>query len=607
MKVKVTLMSAEEPEMRRLSLLDNYDFVEFKKKVSELFNKTDTELLFHWKDSEDDMITMSSEEEFQEALKSVSDGLLRVFLKKVNDCINGFKEGNADHENSDFRMNMDSDTDVRPSVWGRRLGRRGKGCGLGWRSFDASPARRWGRHQPACSEKRGWRRMRRALKLSEGLDKPKHGCQRFRRREARQHGDRCDWMSSNVFPEGGVDEYCRTDRSTGCRMTRRWQRPLSATTGGCRWSRMRKRENIHQMTKNRKRCRRANSAPPARFHADDERHSRRGRRLYGRSGQTRRCRSASLPPRGRSSEYSAGCCRRRFGHPKRTFLIKLKVKNAQFRGCSSDDESGNTRERRCLGRRCKSYRRRAMMEADKLKENVDASVTPEEDMGPRMETLSLNDDADIQKDQQEGTGKRERRCRRRKHGYQEVEDEEENDRPERRRGKCHRKCRDKNERNEDLLHPQEIAPEEENNKNECSNDERGERRRRMKEYRRALREQNGVECCHTNGKRGRVYHKYATLKVCMDGNLRPKKLARKLYKMFNQITEVDGETSNDQNRNPEHEDWSMNDFEGSRYHRICRRHQSRGFRRFRAKSPEFSRREVGGFRPRGWYRRDSPL
>lgn len=35
-------------------------------------------------DSEDDMITMSSEEEFQEALKNISDGLLRIFIKRVD-------------------------------------------------------------------------------------------------------------------------------------------------------------------------------------------------------------------------------------------------------------------------------------------------------------------------------------------------------------------------------------------------------------------------------------------------------------------------------------------------------------------------------------------
>lgn len=49
------------------------------------------------------------------------------------------------------------------------------------------------------------------------------------------------------------------------------------------------------------------------------------------------------------------------------------------------------------------------MEADKVKENVDAPITPEEDMEPRMETLSLNDDRsdeDMQKDQQDGMGKK---------------------------------------------------------------------------------------------------------------------------------------------------------------------------------------------------------
>lgn len=53
MKVKVTLMSAVEPEMRRMSFGDNPDFGDFKKKVSELFNETDTEMLFQWKGKTD--------------------------------------------------------------------------------------------------------------------------------------------------------------------------------------------------------------------------------------------------------------------------------------------------------------------------------------------------------------------------------------------------------------------------------------------------------------------------------------------------------------------------------------------------------------------------
>lgn len=600
MKVKVTLMSAVEPEMRRMSFGDNPDFGDLKKKVSELFNETDTEMLFQWKDSEDDMITMSSEEEFQEALKNISDGLLRIFIKRVNDCTNGLKGGNADHENSDFRMNMDNDIDVRPRVWERRLG-RGKGCGLGWRSFDASPARRRG-----CYERKEWRRMRRALKFTEGFDKPEHGCRRFRRRDARKHEDRRDLMrSDDVIPEGGMEECRWTDRSAGCRKIRRCQRPLGMSTDGCRRSRMRKRETMYEMARGMNRCRRANSAPPARFH--DENHTRCGRRMRGRFERTRRCRSASLPPLERSSAFPAGSCRRRFGCPKR-FLIKLKVKNVKKRGCTSDDESGCNREKKCLGRRCKSYRRRAMMEADKVKENVDAPITPEEDMEPRMETLSLNDDRsdeDMQKDQQDGMGKKERRCKRRKHTYQE-DGEDENDRPERRRGKCHRNCRNKYEMNGDVSQPQENTQEEDNNEAEYSDQNRRERRRQIREYRRALQEQSSVECSHRSGKGDRGYHKYVTLKVNMDGNMRPKKLARKLYKIFNQETAMDGKTPNDQDRNHDHEDWSRKDFDWPRYHGTCRRRQARGFRRFRAMSPEFSRRDVGGFRPRGWYRKNCP-
>lgn len=247
-----------------------------------------------------------------------------------------------------------------------------------------------------------------------------------------------------------------------------------------------------------------------------------------------------------------------------------------------------------------------MMEAEKVKENVDAPVTPEEDMEPRMNTLSLNDDGlddDMQKDQQDGTGKRERRCKRRKHTYQE-DGEEENERPERRRGNCHRKCRNKYERNGDGSQPQENTSNEKN-EIECSDQERSERRRQMREYRRALREKSGAECSHTSGKGDRSYHKYVTLKVNMDRNMRPKKLARKLFKIFNQETDMDGETPNDEERNHGHEDWSRKDFDWPRYHGM-RRRQARGFRRFRAMQPEFSRRDVGGFRPRGWYRKDCP-
>lgn len=247
------------------------------------------------------------------------------------------------------------------------------------------------------------------------------------------------------------------------------------------------------------------------------------------------------------------------------------------------------------------------MEADKVKENVDAPITHEEDMEPRMETLSLNDDRsdeDMQKDQQDGMGKKER-CKRRKHTYQE-DGEDENDRPERRRGKCHRNCRNKYEMNGDVSQPQENTQEEDNNEAEYSDQNRRERRRQIREYRRALQEQSSVECSHRSGKGDRGYHKYVTLKVNMDGNMRPKKLARKLYKIFNQETEMDGKTPNDQDRNHDHEDWSRKDFDWPRYHGTCRRRQARGCRRFRAMSPEFSRRDVGGFRPRGWYRKNCP-
>ena len=38
--------------------------------------------LDHQEEDEDDLITMSNEEEFQKALKNVSDGLPRIFVKR---------------------------------------------------------------------------------------------------------------------------------------------------------------------------------------------------------------------------------------------------------------------------------------------------------------------------------------------------------------------------------------------------------------------------------------------------------------------------------------------------------------------------------------------
>ena len=49
MKVKVTLMSAVEPEIRRATLENNPDFVNFKKTALELFGEIGTEFLFLWK------------------------------------------------------------------------------------------------------------------------------------------------------------------------------------------------------------------------------------------------------------------------------------------------------------------------------------------------------------------------------------------------------------------------------------------------------------------------------------------------------------------------------------------------------------------------------
>ena len=49
MKVKVTLMSAVEPEIRRATLENNPDFINFKQKALQLFGAIDTEFLFQWK------------------------------------------------------------------------------------------------------------------------------------------------------------------------------------------------------------------------------------------------------------------------------------------------------------------------------------------------------------------------------------------------------------------------------------------------------------------------------------------------------------------------------------------------------------------------------
>lgn len=158
---------------------------------------------------------------------------------------------------------------------------------------------------------------------------------------------------------------------------------------GCCWLWMRKWEIMYEMVRGMNCCRWVNFVFFVCFY--DENYIRCGRRMCGRFEWIRCCWFVLFLLWERLFVFFVGSCRWCFGCLKR-FLIKLKVKNVKKCGCIFDDEFGCNREKKCFGRRCKSYWRWVMMEVDKVKENVDVFIIFEEDMEFRMEMLSFNDD-----------------------------------------------------------------------------------------------------------------------------------------------------------------------------------------------------------------------
>nr|XP_022336054.1 uncharacterized protein LOC111132525 [Crassostrea virginica] len=533
MKVKVTLMSAVEPEIRRATLENNPDFVNFKKTALELFGEIGTEFLFLWKDDEDDLITMSSEEEFQEALKNVSDGLLRVFIKGTDECPEGLIEGCVDSEIQVNRKDEDAtqDNSVRPRDYEYRFVGGKRRC-TGRKLLNESRGERGcchPNHGQFSSEKREMRRMRRASRIMERLQKPKHGCHSWRGRR---------WESSEDYPREQGHERHWSHNTQG--RIRRCPSPLITQNDGCRL-RMRKREmNTRRMFQSLYCNRRAGSAPPLRN--CNSRYARCKRRVHGLETRVEFRRSASLPALGRSRPcFLEKCTLKRHGYPKRKILLKFE--NAPTHRHRSEDELSNGKEG-CLGRRCKSYRRRAMMRANHDSDMTNTSVLPGEISEPEIselvKTINLEDDTNEEEmrrcpdDGNEGRG----RCRHRNQDNNNTDQGEEGCLGKT-TGKCQRKYGAQNESLGDNATEYQQTPTvgwEEENENESSLEEKRERRRRRKEYRRAMREE-GASAGHSDDNSERCWRSL-TIKVGMDGKVKPRRLARKLCKFLNQ-NEID--------------------------------------------------------------------
>ena len=277
-------------------------------------------------------------------------------------------------------------------------------------------------------------------------------------------------------------------------------------------------------------------------------------------------------------------------------------KNAQTPRRISEGEQSNGKEG-CLGRRCKSYRRRAIMRAYHDSDMNNTSVLPGEISEPEIselvKTINLEDDSneeEMQRFPDDGNEGRKGRCRHRNQDNNNTDQGEEG-----RSGRTTRKCRRKygaqNESLGDNATEYQQTPTvgwEEENENESSLEEKRERRRRRKEYRRAMREES-ASGGHSDDNSERRCWRSLTIKVGMDGKVKPRRLARKLCKFLNQ-NEID--------LNGYQPDENLKTMRGKGcrrgFDRRCR--EAHGCRGFRSSPPNYSRY----YGPRPWRRRECP-
>ncbi|XP_061162423.1 uncharacterized protein LOC133171651 [Saccostrea echinata] len=361
-KVKVTLMSAEEPEIRRMTLENQPDFAEFERKVSELFGKTTGTYTLYWKDDESDLITMSSDEEFREATKSANEETLRIFLQRIED--HSRKEG-TDHRGDNEMDNLTSD-EFCPLRWQRR--RRH------WKSFDngQSPVsfprlRKQLMNDHPPSEKRTRRYLRRKVENREKFDHPgdnNHGYRCGRRQQwslTCQDGDQIP-VSSRTCPKmtGGWYRWNRDRWSL--RHDQRPVRHFGASVVNENCHSRRDRENVRGYCREKKSCRRARSAPPTRLYGKNLREF--SLMMHGKGKRCRRSASVAVCRREKDDEMLASKrCRPGRNRNRKSFL-RFKVNGLPIHVCESSTDSAGGKEKKCLGRRCKSYRRRATMLAN---------------------------------------------------------------------------------------------------------------------------------------------------------------------------------------------------------------------------------------------------
>jgi hypothetical protein len=198
-------------------------------------------------------------------------------------------------------------------------------------------------------------------------------------------------------------------------------------------------------------------------------------------------------------------------------VLKMKIKGMRQHDC----ESSEGFERKCLKRRCKSYRRKAMMTGDR--NDVTSATYQKDDREPEIselvETMTIDD---IKIDDGEERDILERRERKRacKHRKSDDKDDvtDENTNSEKTKKKCLRRRKGEDDKADGATGPQDESAQGHEDAEGNGSPLEGKFRRRCK-----AREQDfGI----------------LTLSVGMNGDLKikPRKLARKLYRLFNQYS-----------------------------------------------------------------------
>ncbi|XP_062610056.1 uncharacterized protein LOC134271859 [Saccostrea cucullata] len=550
LKVKVTLMSAKESEIRRTTLENDPDFAELERKVSELFGETTGSFTFHWKDDEGDLITMSSSEEFQEVMKGAAKETLRIFLRRIED--QSKSEGGMEFNDDNPGNEQDTLTpeEYGTRSWGSRR-RYWRGLGQGQGPLPLRRFRKAEQHpenDQSLSERRMRRFMRRKFETRERFDQPRGSIDRFRSR----CGSRRNAMPSEDCLEK-TGSFCRWNgnywrRRCNQHSVRHLKERLDdayMARGSCR-SRRRNRECCPR----RRCCKRANSAPTTR---------RFGRNLndFGMMMRGKRCRRSTSVPVCRQEkddeiQVSPICRQSRFQNAK--IWLKIKEDGSPTHVCESFTDSASGEEKRCHRRRCKSYRRRAAMLGNETSKKVNDSASKnkhdeEPGISELVETMTIEEDKEGTEESDAGTktteeGKegteerdtgtgvsRRRNCRYRRHRGEDDETDENNQSEETKKRKYH--CKHRCGRKKHSGEAQETPAKNWEMNEEDEMEAKRQRKCKIKVNHQSMDRDGSTKCRNTKEHGVRIL----TLKVRMnDEGMRPRKLARKLVRILNQYS-----------------------------------------------------------------------